>query len=133
MHKTKYINSPKWLTELRLRIVELRGKRAELEKKLMNPYKMKAGALNVQYRTCGKSNCKCMDKENPKKHGPYHYVMIKEDGKVKQKYVKDEEEIGLVKAYQEYMSWIKEHTKTNKEIKLVFEQIKEKGSHGRKA
>jgi len=26
------------------------------------------GAITKQYKICGKPNCRCMDKENPRKH-----------------------------------------------------------------
>jgi len=31
-----------------------------------------SGTLREQYFPCGKENCRCQDKENPKLHGPYY-------------------------------------------------------------
>ena len=36
------------------------------------------GSLNMNLRQCRKPNCKCMDKENPKKHETYQVTFSKE-------------------------------------------------------
>jgi hypothetical protein len=35
---------------------------------------MRTGSLTEQYNVCGQQNCKCKDKENPQKHGPYYQL-----------------------------------------------------------
>ena len=35
---------------------------------------MRTGSLSKQWNVCGNPNCKCKDKENPKKHGPYYQL-----------------------------------------------------------
>jgi hypothetical protein len=40
-----------------------------------------SGALYEQYIPCGKKNCRCHDKENPKLHGPYFVWVRRIDGK----------------------------------------------------
>ncbi len=32
------------------------------------------GTVIQQYNVCGSPGCKCKDKKNPKKHGPYYYI-----------------------------------------------------------
>ncbi len=35
---------------------------------------IRTGSLTEQYNVCGQQNCKCKDKKNPKKHGPYYQL-----------------------------------------------------------
>lgn len=37
------------------------------------------GTLSKQYKTCGKPNCRCMDKENPQKHPSYQLTYALDD------------------------------------------------------
>ena len=39
------------------------------------------GKITRQYNVCGTPNCKCKRKENPEKHGPYHYLSFTFKGK----------------------------------------------------
>jgi hypothetical protein len=46
------------------------------------------GALCAQYVRCGKPRCRCSRGEL---HGPYHYLFLREDGKLIKRYVKKSE------------------------------------------
>ena len=35
---------------------------------------MRPGSLSEQYNVCGNPSCRCKDKENPQKHGPYYQL-----------------------------------------------------------
>jgi len=35
---------------------------------------MRPGSLSEQYNVCGNPTCRCKDKKNPQKHGPYHQL-----------------------------------------------------------
>ena len=43
---------------------------------------MKPDSINEQYNVCGSPNCKCKDKKNPQKHGPYYYLSFTFKGKI---------------------------------------------------
>jgi len=42
------------------------------------------GAVCVQWRRCGKRNCRCAD---GRPHGPYHYRFWREQGRLRKQYV----------------------------------------------
>jgi len=35
---------------------------------------MRPGSLSKQYSVCGKAGCRCVDREKPRKHGPYYQL-----------------------------------------------------------
>lgn len=49
----------------------------EIRKELKGLGVMLPGSISVQWYVCGKKGCKCMDSENPKKHGPYYQLSYK--------------------------------------------------------
>jgi len=129
MDKTrKPKGTPRWLTDLRMQVVALRKERYQLETNLLNPPEMTAGTINTQYRTCGKANCKCMNKKNPVKHGPYHYRVEPSGKKILQTYLKDESLIRKLKNYQRYYHWQLAYKKTQQEILDRFQEIRDKQS-----
>ncbi|MGK5089904.1 DUF6788 family protein [Bdellovibrionota bacterium FG-2] len=42
---------------------------------------MRPGSLNQQYTVCGKTGCRCVDPDNPQKHGPYYQLSYVHNGK----------------------------------------------------
>ena len=42
---------------------------------------MHPGSVSQQYQVCGNPNCKCMNKENPQRHGPYYKLAYVYHGK----------------------------------------------------
>jgi hypothetical protein len=36
--------------------------------------KMRVGSISKQFNVCGTPGCRCKDKSNPQKHGPYFYL-----------------------------------------------------------
>ncbi len=53
--------------KLLMRIEEIKLEIAELGE-------MRTGSLTEQYNVCGKQHCRCKDKKNPQKHGPYYQL-----------------------------------------------------------
>ena len=49
---------------------------------------MRPGTLSEQYNVCGKQGCRCKDKENPRKHGPYHQLSYAWNGRSTSEFVK---------------------------------------------
>ena len=42
---------------------------------------MHPGSLSRQYQVCGRSGCRCLDPERPRRHGPYHKLAYVHRGK----------------------------------------------------
>ena len=51
---------------------------------------MHPGSLSMQYNVCGSKNCKCKDKENPQKHGPYYQLSFTIRGKSVTRFIREE-------------------------------------------
>jgi len=45
------------------------------------------GSVSQQYNVCGKKDCRCKDKKNPRKHGPYYILSYRFAGKNRTEYV----------------------------------------------
>lgn len=137
MHKNKKKTkpdhlTPQWLTKIRLEILELQKERIVLEKELMVPLRMKQGTITVQYKTCGRKSCHCYDKVNPKKHGPYYYLVVQntvKDG-VRQQLVKDKKDIELYLNYRHYQHCLLALDAINKKISEAYQTIKRKRTGG---
>lgn len=68
---------------LRARMDAIKGEIATLGE-------MRPGVLTRQYNVCGKENCRCKDKKNPRRHGPYHQLSYAWKGQSTSAYVKDD-------------------------------------------
>ena len=51
---------------------------------------MRPGSLSTQFNVCGNPTCRCKDKDNPKKHGPYYQLSYTHKGRSKSEFVKKE-------------------------------------------
>ena len=49
---------------------------------------IRSGVLSEQYNVCGKKGCRCKDKENPRKHGPYFQLSYTWNGRGTSEFVK---------------------------------------------
>lgn len=61
------------------------------------------GSLDVFYNVCGKPGCRCKDKDNPRKHGPYYRLSYSLSGRNSSMFVKqqDAEAVGsMVENYR---------------------------------
>lgn len=68
---------------------------------------MHPGSVSRQYQVCGKPGCKCMDADNPAKHGPYHKLAYVHRGRPVCRFVRAECVEGLtarLAAYKEFRS-----------------------------
>ena len=85
---------------------------------------MLPGTLEKRYNVCGKANCRCKDKNNPKKHGPYYKLSFSVKGKNSSIFVK-EKDVGLVR---EMTDAYRKHRNIPMELGLKFAELcKEKG------
>ena len=50
-------------------------------KHLLSAKPVLPGTLEKYYNVCGKAGCRCKDKNNPRKHGPYYRLSYSIKGK----------------------------------------------------
>jgi hypothetical protein len=62
----------------------------EIKKQLQTIGDMRPGSISQQYNVCGKPKCKCKDKDNPQKHGPYHQLSWVHNGKNTSQFIKSQ-------------------------------------------
>jgi hypothetical protein len=62
----------------------------EIQKTLSEMGEMRPGSLSMQYNVCGNPSCRCKDKKNPQKHGPYYQLSYTHKGKSTTEFVKAE-------------------------------------------
>jgi hypothetical protein len=70
---------------------------------------MHPGSVSRQYQACGKPGCKCMDADNPRKHGPYHKLAYVHRGRPVCRFVRAEcvEELDArLAAYKKFRSLV---------------------------
>lgn len=63
---------------------------------------MRPGSLSKQYNICGNPTCRCKDKENPQKHGPYYQVSYTWRGKSTTQFIKEEKVEDVSEQLQNY-------------------------------
>lgn len=51
-------------------------KRSSILEEMIKLTPLCSGTLHERYTSCGKQNCRCKDKDDPKLHGPY-YVWVR--------------------------------------------------------
>jgi hypothetical protein len=63
---------------------------------------MRPGSLSKRYNICGNPTCRCKDKDNPKKHGPYYQISYTHRGKSKTEFVRKGMEKQVKKELKNY-------------------------------
>ena len=66
--------------------IEKRIERIKQELQKIGP--MRPGSLSKQYSACTKAGCKCVDPENPQKHGPYYQLSYVHKGKSTTRFIR---------------------------------------------
>ena len=59
-----------------------------IKKQLLLIGEMRPGSISKQYNVCGTPNCKCKDKDRPKKHGPYYQLSYIRNGKSSSQFIR---------------------------------------------
>ena len=72
------------------RLGKLQERIQGIKRGLLELGEMRPGALSKQYNVCGKPGCRCKDKQNPKRHGPYYQISYTHLGKSTSEFVKKE-------------------------------------------
>ena len=81
---------------------KLRDQISRVKKDLAALGEMRPGALGEQYNVCGNPNCRCKDKKNPQKHGPYFQLSYTWKGRSKTEFVKPDDVIAVKEQLANY-------------------------------
>ena len=71
------------IKKMEKRIEAIKGKLARMGE-------MRPGSLNQQRTVCGRSNCRCIDAKNPRRHGPYYQLSYVHQGKSTSQFIQKE-------------------------------------------
>lgn len=77
----------------------------QIKDKLFRLGHMLPGSISEQWNVCGTPGCKCKDRNNPIKHGPYYQLSFSVKGKSSSMFVKKQdlrEVHRRVQRYQEF-------------------------------
>jgi hypothetical protein len=72
------------------RIGQWQARIQQIKRELAVLDEMRPGSLSVQYNVCGNPNCRCKDRDNPQKHGPYYQLSYSHKGRSTTEFVKKE-------------------------------------------
>ena len=72
------------------KLEDVEKKIAKVKAKLRSLGEMHPGSLTQQYNVCGIIGCRCKDKENPQKHGPYYQLSFTMNGKSSSRFIRKE-------------------------------------------
>lgn len=113
------------LSRIRQEIYQLSKARETHLKRLLRPKPMIIGSLYEVYKTCSKPNCCC---KKGQKHGPFFALSISIEAKRTVKMVK-KKDLMVVRekamAYQAFQQGLAKIRKTNRQIDMLLEQIKQ--------
>ena len=71
-------------------VQKIEAKIQKIKEKLVAINEMRPGSISKQYNVCGSPNCRCKDKVNPKRHGPYYQLSYVRKGKSSSQFIKKE-------------------------------------------
>jgi hypothetical protein len=74
----------------------------ELKREIGRIGRFTVGSISKQHNVCGTPGCKCKDKVNPQKHGPYFYLRAKYGKKNSTQFVRKEFVPEIKKLIAEY-------------------------------
>lgn len=89
---------------------------SELLKQLAKLGPMLPGTVSEQWNKCGKKSCRCKDKENPQKHGPYYQLSYSIGGKSSTMFIKPQDLEDARKRQENY----REFKRLNTELVLAY-------------
>ena len=94
-----------------MELKEIENQLKTIKKTLLKVEGMRPGSLTEQYSVCGKKNCRCIDPEKPKKHGPYYQLSYVHAGKNTSRFIRPQ-----------FYKQIKQETEEYKKFKLLVER-----------
>jgi hypothetical protein len=98
-------------TQIERKIEQLKHQLAELGP--MHP-----GSLSEHYNVCGKPGCRCKDRKNPQKHGPYYQLSFTWRSKGRTRFVRAE---GLAEMRRKIANYKRFRELTDEWVDLVVE------------
>ncbi len=69
------------------RLKQIEKQIKNIKNQILKINNLRPGSLSKQYSVCGTKNCKCKDKINPQKHGPYYQLAFRRNGKHTTKFI----------------------------------------------
>ena len=84
---------------------------------------MHPGSLSEQYNVCGSPGCRCKDKENPKKHGPYYQLSFVHRKRSGTRFIKPDD-VGRIKKQISNYKKFKALTDEWRELTMDLEKLK---------
>jgi len=104
---------------------------SEIRKDLGRIRIMRPGSISEQYNVCGNPNCRCKNKKDPQKHGPYFQLSYTFKGRSTSEFIQPEkvkEVRKQIAAYKKFKSltaeWVELSVYIAKEEKKLSRRIK---------
>lgn len=95
--------------------------KAKIEKIKEELGEMRPGSLSEQYNVCGNPTCRCKDKKNPRKHGPYYQLSYVHQGRNSSQFIRKE---FLVRTRSQVRNYKKFRKLTDGWVSLALEHAK---------
>jgi hypothetical protein len=111
-------------------LAKLKRRIEQIKKELLSVGEMRPGSLSMQYNVCGKPGCRCKDKKNPQKHGPYYQLSYVRKGKSTTQFIRKEHLANVEMQLANYKAF---KSLTDEWLELALEHAKlcmEKDSEG---
>lgn len=89
------------------KIEELQNRIKEIKEEFLTLDELRPGSLGKQFNVCGNPRCRCKDKENPQKHGPYYQLSYTWNGRSTSEFIREidvEATENHMANYQKFMS-----------------------------
>ncbi len=104
-----------------IRVERLEAMIGKIKAELSDIGEMRPGSISKQYNVCGNPHCRCKDRKNPNKHGPYYQLSYVHKGKNSSQFIRREflsRTEGQVRNYKKFRKLIDEW------VSLALEQAK---------
>lgn len=88
-------------------IKELEGQIVQIKNDIAELGEMRNGSISEQYNICGNPACRCKDKENPQKHGPYYQLSYSFNKRSTSEFVRSEDVGKVRKQLSDYKTFIR--------------------------
>ncbi len=73
------------------KIKKLKKRIEEIKSAIMQLEELRPGSLGEQYNVCGNPKCRCKDRKNPRKHGPYYQLSYTWRGKSTSEFIRKQD------------------------------------------
>ena len=79
----------------------------EIKNEIMGLGEIRNGSVSEQYNVCGNPTCRCKDKDNPQKHGPYYQLSYRFNKKSTSQFVSAENIDKVRQQLADYKTFVK--------------------------